>query len=664
MRRLVRQMSESGLRIIRLFLFWDYVEPFEAVWDFARFDSCFEQAERSGMQVVPTLTAVSPPGYMRISTGPQNVGDLDDPVFWDKAMEYVRRTVRRYRNSPALHSWILWNEPSRYIRKTEHSIRALRRYLRSYYQEDIEAVNRLYYNRFQSFDEIGETRNAQAEPLSFRSYAEMSDWLRFCRHNLCEKLADIGREVRRWDDHPIHVNPHDVGRNIAAGGQSVWREAREVDFIGCSCHPAWHSVRFERKRLHQSVSMFADLMRSATDHPDGLFWVTELQGGNNLFSGSRPMSPDRDELARWIWMGLGCGAEKVLFWCFNMRNEGFEGAEWGLLGLDGTPSPRLCEVGEICKILDREQDLFSRLRPPRPQVYILHGEANWILSDMEGEGLEQENPRNRMLASDAVSGAYQMCQDLGLQTGFVNEERVLEGKLPDGAVLLAPSVFACPDGVCEALERFVAGGGTLIADQMFALKDEYGRIRYDRLERLERLFGVRQKDLGVLRDGQDWKLDGRTCRAWFMRMEGQSECGEILGRFSDGAPAVIRRIHGPGMAVRIQTVFFQRYFFKAEEPSLDCLRRLLPEKVWDVPCRLENPSAVLSAKLLSDGLDQVLMLFNSADAAQRAVVRLPEETEIRWLSEKPRTERGGDGRLGVMIPAGKTAAAHIRLKHT
>ena len=256
-RKLVKQFAESGLKVIRLFLFWDYVERFENDWDFSQFDACFAQAEESGVRIVPTLMPVSPPGYMCISTGVQDIGDLDDPVFWNKAMEYVRLTVQRYRKSPALHSWILWNEPTRHIRRTEHSVRALRNYLRMYYENDIEAVNKLYYNRVSDFEEIEKNYRTQVENLSFRGYAESTDWTRFCCHNLCEKLSDIRDEIRKLDDHPIHVNPHDVGRNIIAGGQSVWQEAKVVDFIGCSSHPSWHSTRFAKERLHQSVSMLA-----------------------------------------------------------------------------------------------------------------------------------------------------------------------------------------------------------------------------------------------------------------------------------------------------------------------------------------------------------------------------------------------------------------------
>lgn len=50
----VRQMHEAGLRVIRLFMVWDQLEPREGEWDFSNYDACFETAVQCGMTVVPT----------------------------------------------------------------------------------------------------------------------------------------------------------------------------------------------------------------------------------------------------------------------------------------------------------------------------------------------------------------------------------------------------------------------------------------------------------------------------------------------------------------------------------------------------------------------------------------------------------------------------------
>jgi hypothetical protein len=194
---------------------------------------------------------------------------------------------------------------------------------------------------------------------------------------------------------------------------------------------------------------------------------------------------------------------------------------------------------------------------------------------------------------------------------------------------------------------------------MFGIKDEYGRIRYERSGTLERIFGIRQRDLGVLNGHETWQTEDLTCNAWIMRMEGEAAGAAVLGRFSDGAPALLRSSCGKGTALRIQTAFFQRYGLYHEWESLRCLKALL-EGTYALPaCRLDTPSDVLTAKLLSDGDNHVFMLFNASDKLQKAVVTIPAEAEVRWLTEAPGTGMY-DGKMTVMLQPGATAVAHIR----
>ena len=86
------------------------MEPRQARWDWSQYDAIFEAAAAGGLGVIITFTALNPPGWMRISAGPQDIGPLDDPLYWERASDYLRRACERYSNQPALHSWILTNE--------------------------------------------------------------------------------------------------------------------------------------------------------------------------------------------------------------------------------------------------------------------------------------------------------------------------------------------------------------------------------------------------------------------------------------------------------------------------------------------------------------------------------------------------------------------------
>ena len=43
----VRRFDEAGLRVIRIFLFWDHVERREGVWDFTQYDALLTRRRRA-----------------------------------------------------------------------------------------------------------------------------------------------------------------------------------------------------------------------------------------------------------------------------------------------------------------------------------------------------------------------------------------------------------------------------------------------------------------------------------------------------------------------------------------------------------------------------------------------------------------------------------------
>ena len=105
-------MAQAGLKLVRIFLQWTHVEPRQDHWDWSQYDALFDAAAAGGLGVIVTLTALHPPGWMKVSFGPQDLGPLDDPLYWARAVDYTRRVVARYAAHPAMHSWILNNEPS------------------------------------------------------------------------------------------------------------------------------------------------------------------------------------------------------------------------------------------------------------------------------------------------------------------------------------------------------------------------------------------------------------------------------------------------------------------------------------------------------------------------------------------------------------------------
>ena len=632
----VKQMRAAKLRLIRLFMVWDQLEPADGVWNFEAYDACFQEAERQRMQIIPTLMSVSPPSWMRMSSGTQDVADLDDPAYWARSMQYVEKVVERYAGAQALHSWILWNEPSRVIQPDKADRADFAAFLRHKYRNDIRSLNRSYYCQYQTFEELSAGQQQAAEALVFSGYAERVDWQQYCVHNLNQKLCMLAEKVRSLDGlHPVHVNPHNIGAPNYFQGQAIFQEAETVDFLGCSAHPSWHSTRFPTDRIHQSVAYFADLMKSASKSER--FWVSELQGGTNIFSGVRYMCPRAADIRHWLWEGIGAGSEAVLFWCFNTRNSGFEGGEWGLLNQLQKPSERLQAATEVAGIIEEHQALFNRAQAEAPDVWILYSDNSILLGTVEGEaGSNPTCPRNQFWAADAVAGAYLACSDLGYTVQMIDEAGVQAGKLPPNAVLLVPGAYALEAQTCLALQSFVKHGGHLVADGLCGMKDPHGFLSAENRTVLAEVFGAEVEDIQACTSEFYYSLGDKMIPGWFIQCELLPLGGRARGYFPNGKPAVTEQTYGKGRAVRIGSIYFQQYFAKPAVEIRDSLKALLGiEKAYV----LENGTHHLRMKTLCSGEDRILILCNR-EQAQTARLRLPNGITLTALDDSSFRQHG------------------------
>ncbi|RAU98919.1 beta-galactosidase [Paenibacillus sp. YN15] len=633
-RQWVRLMKENHLEIIRLFMIWDQLETREGQWVFDNYDACFEQALECGMEVVPTLMSVSPPGWMGLTDGPQSIADLNDPAYMAQSREYIRQVVNRYKDYPNLHSWILWNEPSRTISRTVHANRAYADYVRACYA-DLEQYNRqVSYRQYKSFEELAEgpASGAGTSEAMFKSFAEQAEWRRFAVYDLNRQLKWIRDEIRQLDRcHPVHVNPHNLQMDMQGAGQSIWQESEIADFMGCSAHPVWHSVRFPERRWGQSVSFFSDLMKSATRAKDRYYWVTELQGGPTLYSAVQAYTPSGETISQWVWEGIGSGARAVVFWCFNFRTGGFEGGEWALLDQLGEPSPRLLAAKEAAQLLAQYGDWFTRSAAEPGKVMILYSERSWLLGALEGEGDDPANPRNKNMYADAMTGAYLMCSDLSVPVEFVNEERLASEGIPGHIdVFILPNTIVLGEQELEQLQAFADRGGLVIADGLAGMKDPAGNINACVCAQAESLFGsaVRDIDTGFEEETVIAAEGGLEIPAWQYCLD--LKAGEevrVAGHFPDGRPAVTIKETGSGKVLRIGTNFFQHYFSRPQEGLLAYFHRIIGGRM-DSEITLLNRREKVRLKLLNHPDGAIVILLNNG-REQEAVLSF--RSEGRWI---------------------------------
>src|ERR1017187_6548127 len=358
-----RQLSVAHMPVARLFLMWPDLEPKKDKWDFALYDEAFRAAEKYHVRIVATLTPSGLPPFLG-GDGEQGNSVVGSEADRGIAADYIARVVTRYRDSPALDTWILMNEPGQAASPQPLAVTEFRSWLVKRYQA-VDALNRAWGKNYLSFDQV----TPEGEQNSWNKTGAI-DWMTFWRGYQTAQLEWLAQQVRIHDaQHPLHLNPHSLVGNLASVSDDLpsWRSFLET--LGCSIHPAWHFGLLKRDQYALGVSYVNDLVDGSIEPKR--HWVTELQGGTNIASGTRPMDPTGDDVAQWVWTSLGTGADRILFWLLNARTSGVEAGEWSLLDFQQQPSARLRTASQIAQVLENNKDFFDGSQAVRSDVTLV-----------------------------------------------------------------------------------------------------------------------------------------------------------------------------------------------------------------------------------------------------------------------------------------------------
>jgi beta-galactosidase len=302
-----------------------------------------------------------------------------------------------------------------------------------------------------------------AEPPASRKIFNRNqelDWRAFWEDYQTAQLRWLADEVRKSDsNHPLHLNPAGLLNNLANVSDDLpsWRTF--LDTLGCSIHPAWHFGLLTRDQYALGVSYLNDLVRGSVEPKP--YWVTELQGGNNIYSGHKPMNPTPQDIAQWVWTSIGAGADRIIFWLLNSRAEGLEAGEWSLLDFQGHASERLRTAAAIANVVNQHESFFSLARPYRSPITILLSLDTMNFEEVFNADDDPARSRDAHILS--ALGFYESLSRLGPppEVKYFNDyDWNKETKRPRVAVL--PDARVLTEAQIHSLRSFIEHGNTLL----------------------------------------------------------------------------------------------------------------------------------------------------------------------------------------------------------
>lgn len=684
----LRHIKDLGFNSIRCWIDWASGEPVEGRYDFDTIDVLLELAEQEKLKVViqvymdaaPDWVGHKFPDALYQAAGGQKMQPESAPGYCVDH-EGVRKAesafftalAERARRSPAFLGWDLWSEPhvinwatANYLYRAEfcfcpHTVRRFRGWLQKNYPS-LEALNRAWYRRFTSWDQLEPGRLS-----TILSYADYLDWRNFIQ-------VKIGEDLRARYDAVKRAAPDRIATSHAAipslftsphagdGTPDDWIMVRQVDYYGTSLYPK-HSMPVGRDPAWRGALL--DFERSSAYGPTGRggFWIGELQGGFGTVALNVSATVTPEDLRVWAWSAISRAAKGINFYAWYPMSTGYESGGYGLIQLDGTITERARVAGGIARVVDGNQKLFLGARPAPAQVAVVFNPLAYMVGGRQ-RAATTTGPQSEVgsIERDSWLGAYRAMFPLNVPVDFIHVNEL--GDLSRYKLVIFPYPLMIPEKAAAALREYVRGGGALVSEARLAWNNEHGRASetIPGLGLFE-VTGCREtavQSVPGLRTDLRWETDvipgmkpgdRLPGRLYEETLEPAGEQAQVAARFANGAPAAVISSFGRGKTLTLGSYVAVAYELQRNPVAERFFAGLLDWAGVERPVTVTGGPA--EVRITESGGSRILFAFNHGEeeiapeialaAPARAAVDVTTGKPVRLDSGKLRTRLAPGG---------------------
>ncbi len=575
-----RMMKENGLTICRIRMFETYMHKPDGSWDYTLFDLAYKAADKYGIKVWGNLfpaTDFTDVGGFKFPRSEEHLRSVAD---------YIKNLVTHFKGYKSSYGWVLINEPG----NSKIPDEAFSKKMFSEWKEK-QAVPTYSSNGYNTFGFEEE-----------RFLVDYNTWF----------LQWLKDEVYKYDPGShLHVNNHAIFQNVAEYDFTSWRNI--LTSLGGSAHASWHFGYFQRNQYSVAMSANCEIIRSGAGNIPWL--MTEIQGGNNTYSGFNALCPTKEEIAQWLWTVVGSGGKGGIFWSLNPRASGFEAGEWAMVDFQNKPSDRLIMAGNVAKTLNSNAPLFAKAVAVESGINIIYiRESIWTEKKLQTGGPHHEGRDNGGVMKSALS-YLEALGEMGIQSNLkeIDEFDFNRNNYKGTTIILAHQV-ALPSRYWKSLEEFVSKGGKLIVDGLSAYYDENAHCIMQTGFPLEKLFGASIKEFKL--EGNIFNLALTNpdialpahCWRGYMNLSGAKALAT-----SGSDIFASRNKFGEGEVIWIPSLIGLAGRIEGYGPLQAFLSKELSENLKAVPFKFKAPQKLVMMKVLQTGNTFITVIINKSD---------------------------------------------------
>ncbi|MBL4677809.1 MAG: beta-galactosidase trimerization domain-containing protein [Mucilaginibacter sp.] len=574
-----RRLSEAGMLVTRIRLFETYMHQADGEWDYTLFDEAYKAADKYGIKVYGNLfprTAFTDLGGLKFPKDAEHLASIAN---------YIENVVCHFKEFKSCYGWVPVNEPGVGSFPKEQ-------FATEKYKEWREAQKQTEYNSggYDRFDFADE-----------RFHLYYNTWF----------LQWLTDEIHKHNPGSIiHVNNHAIFKNVAEYDFPSWRDF--LTSLGGSAHASWHFDYFPRQKYALAVNANCEIIRSgAGDIP---WFMTELQGGNNTYSGFLALCPTRYEIAQWLWTAIGSESRGAIFWCLNPRSSGIEAGEWAMLNYHNEPSDRFVATQEIINTVNSNHGFFEDAKEVESGINILYTrESLWIEKTLQMGGKSYEGRDEGGVMKSAIA-YFEALSEAGVQANFKEiSEFDFDKENFEGIGIILAHQISIPSKYWPLLTKFVEKGGRLIADGLTNYYDE-NAVATTRLGfPLRDVFGADVLEYKAIDDLQEIEVSDIALPAFQWTGILKPTTAKAVAGDNNEANATVNR-YGKGFAWWIPTLTGLGSRVLNDYSRLNnFLQQALDYESLNPPFIFSQPQPGLMMKVLLNNSEHVTIIINKSE---------------------------------------------------
>jgi len=424
-------------------------------------------------------------------------------------------------------------------------------------------------------------------------------------------LKWIAEEIRKYDNtHEIHVNNHAIFVNCAEYDFPEWRKF--LTTLGGSAHASWHFGYFNRQQYAVAMSANCEILRSGAGSIP--WWMTELQGGNNTYSGQTPICPTKEEIAQWIWIVIATEGKGSLFWCLNPRSSGIEAGEWSLLDFQNKPTDRMIAAADVSETLNKNAGLFAGSEEVESGISILYiRQSLWAESKMAGGSTPDYEARNRGGVMKSALAYFEVLSEMGINANLKAYEEFDFSKADyNGQTIILAHQISLPDRYAAELENFVSKGGKLIVDGLTAFFDGDLHNTMKTGFAFGNLFGGNISEFKLIDNLFATSINGNNLPSHLWRGYIVPGKGKSIA-ISEGRTIAVRNKFGKGEVLWVPSLIGLGSRIRQDYSTLAAfLDNELRKSLLNVPIRFESIQKNVLMKTLSSSGSLITVIVNKS----------------------------------------------------